>query len=715
MPVTSADHDPADRTVPAGASLVDAWLDALDGATQVPMSAIEIERLLHALVVRLADAARQGRPEEAYAVGQALVAEHFVGADVLGRSLTVLAEYLPAVAVGIAPGGAQPLPPERLTAVYESLSAGYVQALCDTVLSEQESIRRADLQARRIAENALRASETRFRAVFAEAGIGISLADLEGRIVEVNEAFAAMLGYSVSEFSRLRIDDFVHTDDALGLWDAYQAMIAGGLDLLRLEKRFRRKDGGMVWTKLTATLIRDGEGKPRYTLAMVEDISERRRLQDRLEHQAWHDPLTGLPNRALFFDRLGKSFANPYARVGICYLDLDGFKVVNDTLGHYVGDALLVAVAERLDRCVSRQGHLVARMGGDEFVILIEGSTGADQPIALAAEVLAALEAPFDAAGHQLVVSASVGIVERPVAGTSPGDVMRAADTTLYWAKSDGRNRWAVYDPDRNAREMTRNTLSASLRGALERHEFFLEYQPLVGLADGALKGVEALVRWQHPLYGTLPPDQFIGLAEETGAIVPLGRWILDQACTQGREWQLAFPDAHLFVSVNFAARQAWEPAAADEVAEVLERTGLPAGLLQLELTEGAVMTTAGRPLEALQTLSDRGVRIAIDDFGTGYSNLAYLRWLPVHALKLAGPFVEGLRESVDEPIVAALVTLAHGLGLTVTAEGVEDSSQADRLRSMGCDLAQGWYFAKATSAAQITELLEGGGATHTT
>jgi EAL domain-containing protein (putative c-di-GMP-specific phosphodiesterase class I) len=183
----------------------------------------------------------------------------------------------------------------------------------------------------------------------------------------------------------------------------------------------------------------------------------------------------------------------------------------------------------------------------------------------------------------------------------------------------------------------------------------------------------------------------------------------------QGREWQLAFPDAHLFVSVNFAARQAWEPAAADEVAEVLERTGLPAGLLQLELTEGAVMTTAGRPLEALQTLSDRGVRIAIDDFGTGYSNLAYLRWLPVHALKLAGPFVEGLRESVDEPIVAALVTLAHGLGLTVTAEGVEDSSQADRLRGMGCDLAQGWYFAKATSAAQITELLEGGGAANTT
>jgi len=432
----------------------------------------------------------------------------------------------------------------------------------------------------------------------------------------------------------------------------------------------------------------------------------------RFRHQAAHDPLTGLPNRTLFTERLAAGFAAPHRtgrRLGVCFLDLDGFKMINDTLGHHVGDQLLVQVGARL-RCAVGP-HLVARLGGDEFVILVEDTTCTDDVLKVADSALASVAGPFGVDGHELSVSASIGVVERPVAGTTPSEVMRAADITLHWAKSAGKGRWAQFDPERNERELARYALSAAMPKALSHGEFFLDYQPLVSLDTGAVLGLEALVRWRHPHLGLLRPDRFIGLAEETGLIVRLGSTVLADACAQARHWH-DLSQASPFVSVNLAVRQVHDPSLVAVVTDTLDRTGLPPQKLQLEITESAVMSTADEPIHALRTLADLGVRIAIDDFGTGYSNLAYLRDLPVCELKVAGNFVAGLCRGAgasggvtDERILTTLVSLAHDLGLTVTAEGVETAEQAERLRAIGCDAGQGWHFGYPGPADQVAAL----------
>ncbi|MGK5741962.1 putative bifunctional diguanylate cyclase/phosphodiesterase [Micromonospora sp. URMC 103] len=449
--------------------------------------------------------------------------------------------------------------------------------------------------------------------------------------------------------------------------------------------------------------------------AMMARTQAERALRDseaRFRHQATHDPLTDLPNRTLFTERLTAALNEPgrgAQRVGLCFLDLDRFKVVNDSLGHQIGDRLLTTVADRLRRALD--GHLVARLGGDEFVILVEDTGGTDDVVALADTALAAVREPALVDGHELSVTASIGIVERRVAGTTPGDLMRAADSTLHWAKAAGGARWELFDAERNRRELARYALSAAIPTALERGEFYLDYQPLTSLRDGTLLGVEALVRWRHPELGVLRPDSFIGLAEETGLIVQLGGWVLAEACREAEGWSSACRGTAPFVSVNLAVRQVHRPGLVQEVRGLLQRTGLPPERLQLEITESTMMSTTEEPVRALRVLADLGVRIAIDDFGTGYSNLAYLRDLPVTELKVAGEFVAGLRapavepgSRTDERILASLVSLAHALDLTVTAEGVETAGQAERLRAIGCDAGQGWHFGRPAPADRILE-----------
>ncbi len=435
--------------------------------------------------------------------------------------------------------------------------------------------------------------------------------------------------------------------------------------------------------------------------AMMARAQAERALRDseaRFRHQATHDPLTDLPNRTLFTERLAAAIDDA-DRVGVCFLDLDRFKVVNDSLGHQVGDLLLVSVAQRLRGALGE--HLVARLGGDEFVILVERTACTDDVVEVAERALAAVREPALVDGHELTVSASIGIVERPAADTSPMELMRAADSTLHWAKAAGGARWSIFDADRSRRELARYALSAAIPAALDRGEFYLDYQPLTSLRDGRVLGMEALVRWRHPELGVLRPDSFIGLAEETGLIVRLGAWVLAEACQEARRWADASGDAP-FVSVNLAVQQVRRPGLVNEVRKLLRRTGLPPGRLQLEITESTMMSTAEEPVRALRVLADLGVRIAIDDFGTGYCNLAYLRGLPVTELKVAGEFVTGLRDPAEDPdsgraerILAALVSLAHALKVTVTAEGVETAEQAERLRAIGCDAAQGWHFGR--------------------
>jgi len=571
-----------------------------------------------------------------------------------------------------------------------------------------------------------------FRAAFNAAQLAMAIVDRDGRVVSANHALGALLGAapealvstSITDLPSLGLDRSAFRSG--GTWtgrggadDADRARAGAGTGTvtgtreayrMNCTRRLKNPDGHTLWAEITLIpTAHDGEA-----LLSVADVSEQRDLRERLRHLQMHDPVTRLPNRTLFFERLGTALSDTATgRVGICYLDLDGFKAVNDTMGHRVGDELLDAVAQRLTQCAEGGGqrHLAARLGGDEFALLVDGSTGTDQLTALADAALKALQQPFDLGGQRLTVSASIGVVEREAHGTGPTELMQAADTTLYWAKADGKARWTLFDPERNAHRMTRQALSSALRGAVERGEFVLDYQPIVGFDDDSLRGVEALVRWQHPQFGKLGPNRFIGLAEENGAIVPLGRWVLEESCRQARSWMLDHPGPPIYVSVNVAVRQVWDSDLVADVGRVLEETGLPSGLLQLELTESAVMGSAGRPLQALQALSDMGVRIAIDDFGTGYSNLAYLSRLPVRALKLDGTFVRGFRAAqhpnpADETIVTALVRLAHQLGLTVTAECVEGQSQADRLRRIGCDTGQGWHYAKPMPAHCISALL---------
>jgi diguanylate cyclase (GGDEF)-like protein len=468
---------------------------------------------------------------------------------------------------------------------------------------------------------------------------------------------------------------------------------------------------GYSWALRDRTL--DEQEAIRHAALIARDQAEQavRTSEARFRRAALHDPLTGLPNRALFTERLTEICATPAmgARLGVCFVDLDAFKAVNDSLGHRVGDMLLMAAAGRLARLGGECGHLVARFGGDEFVILVEDTTCLEDAVKVADRVLATLGEPFQVDGHDLPITASIGIVERAVSGTDPTDIMRAADMTLHWAKVDGKARWRAFEPQRNTREVARYTLAAAMPAALDRGEFRLLYQPIVNLARGTVDGVEALVRWEHPARGTLTPDQFIDLAEDRGLIVPLGIRLLEQACRQAAAWRAETPDAP-YVSVNLAVRQVRHPGLVADVVAVLDRTGLPPDRLQLEITESAIIENDDETMATLYELANLGVRLAIDDFGTGYSNLAYLRGLPIRGLKLAGPFVSGLgtqtADPADEAIVTTLVSLGHILGLVVTAEEVETAVQAERLRAVGCDAAQGWHFGRPEPAARIRQLL---------
>ncbi|GAA4977596.1 EAL domain-containing protein [Pseudonocardia tropica] len=707
---------------PGPSALADAWVGAIEARGYVSAARADLYAVLSGAAWWFT-AVVEGRAEEAIAeeVGAELVAAHLTDPAALRCSIDVLSAHFAGHTVA----------PERFrrwTTAVGALSTGYARTLRDRTRLEQERISSAAFAARAAAEDARWRSEARYGVVFESSVLGISVADTEGRILEANRTLTAMLGYRPGDLVGRSVFEFIHPEDTPEMWPQIEAMLAGRVGHVRMEKSYFRADGDQVWTELTVSLVRSPDGEPRYLVAMVSDVTERRRLQSRLRHQAEHDPLTGLPNRSLFFTRLETALAGPYgspAPVGVCYLDLDGFKAVNDTLGHDAGDQLLRTVAHRLDAELRPAGHTVARMGGDEFVVLVERCTGVEQLTAVADQALAVVRRPVHVRGREVVVSVSIGIVARPFAVDSgavgaegAAELMQAADTTMYWAKRDGRDRIAVFDPARHANDVHLFELAGRMPGALDRGEFHLAYQPLVSLHDGSVVGVEALARWRTADGERLGPDVFIPLAEQTGLIVPLGLHLLERACTDARSWVDAGADAGLVLSVNVAGQQLRRPDAVTRIADVLERTGWPASSLQLELTESDLMSAAGRPVQALEELSQRGVRIAIDDFGTGYSNLVYLHRLPVDVLKLAGSFVTGQGgpcpadeggppHDVDSPVIlSAMIELAHTLGLSVVAESVETEGQARRLLQLGCDIGQGWHLGSPVPAAEIAARL---------
>ncbi|MEV7502157.1 EAL domain-containing protein [Streptomyces sp. NPDC093018] len=688
------------------------WSRALYPVTSTSLTRAEFEEQLLPLGRRLSELlrARSFDADAAKAVGAALVEAHCTDPEALSRTLDCVDAYLVLYCGGDGPQDELRMRSSRLQ---HAMAAGYAHALRRRTLAEQEAIAQAALRAQGVVAQALHASEARFRAVFEGAAIGIGIADLDGHILQVNEALLRMFGQPQQSLRGRRVQDWTHPDDAPQTWRLYDELVRGEREHYHLEKAFNRPDGTVLWTNLTVSLLRDADGRPQYQLALMEDTTERRLLNLRLRYEATHDALTGLPNRTLFFERLEKVLAaGDGQRFGLCYLDLDGFKTINDSLGHAAGDRLLVEVADRLQSCATAPGEMVARLGGDEFVALTTGP-GTDRTVdELAERIMNALVTPISIDGRDLLVRGSLGIVEGPASERTAAEVLRSADITMYRAKSAGGNRSELADPEADARAITRHGLTTALPTALERGEFFIEYQPLVHLGDGSVRGAEALVRWLHPQHGVLGPDRFIPLAEHTGLIVPLGRWVLEESIRQARAWRVRHggQDAGpLRINVNLSPCQLSHPGLVQDTVDILERAGVTPDALCLEVTESALIGADDDLLKPLRRLAEMGVDIALDDFGTGYSNLANLRRLPVSVLKLDRSFTQGMQQfpadPVDLKIVEGIVTLAHSLDLAVTVEGVETGAQAEQLRVLGCDTAQGWYYARPGPPERLHDL----------
>ncbi len=440
----------------------------------------------------------------------------------------------------------------------------------------------------------------------------------------------------------------------------------------------------------------------------TDEINQFPRRLDQLARQAFRDPLTSLPNRALFMDRLQHALTRTERRgerLAVLFLDLDRFKVVNDSMGHGVGDQLLIGVSQRLSACL-RPEDTIARLGGDEFAILLEDVKDDKGPTSVADRLTAELQQPFSCESREVVITVSIGIAMSTARRTTPEDILRDADLAMYHAKGKGTARYEIFDKSMNAPAQERMDLELDLRNAVSRGEFVLHYQPVVDLPTGRITEVEALVRWKHPRRGLLGPAEFVGLAEETGLIVPLGRWVLHEACRQTRQWQLTSPGTKLAISVNLSARQLQQAGLVEEIAAVLRDTRLDAAALRLEITETVVMHDAPATLAKLEALKALGIQLAIDDFGTGYSSLGYLKRFPVDTLKIDRSFVKGIGTNVEDgAIVRAVITVAKSLNLSVTAEGIETAEQLDHLRALGCDHGQGYFFAKPMPSDRVPSL----------
>jgi len=464
--------------------------------------------------------------------------------------------------------------------------------------------------------------------------------------------------------------------------------------------------GRVRWVRDEAVVVVPEDGSPSHWSGFLVDVTDRRALEEQLQHQAFHDPLTGLANRALFTDRVGHALARSArsrSSLAVLFLDLDDFKMVNDGMGHDAGDTLLVAVGEALQACL-RPMDTAARLGGDEFAVLLEDLEGTEAAGEVADRILGALAHPFPIGGRQVVIGASIGIAGPTTRREGAAEILRNADSAMYAAKREGKGRHETYAPAMHAAAVERLELTGEMRRALERGEFDVHYQPVVRLGDGSISGFEALVRWSHPRRGLVLPGEFISAAEDTGQIVAIGRHVLQVACLQARAWQEATGGAPaLTMSVNVSARQFRDPSLCASVAAALAAAGMEPSTLVLEITESIIMEDSEAALRRLRELKALGVRLAIDDFGTGYSSLSYLRRLPVDVLKMDKSFIHGIGSGGDAYALASMIVrMGETLHLEVVAEGVEQSSQAAALRRMGCGLAQGYHFARPMAAADL-------------
>ena len=573
-----------------------------------------------------------------------------------------------------------------------------------------------DISVRKETEEALRQAHERFQSAFVNAPIGMAMADLEGHITSANPALGRIVGRPAEDLVGQCVHDFTHPDDRDASRSEMQRLVSTGAEGYRIEKRYSHADGGEVWVSVSVSCVRDENGDPSYLIGQVEDVTERRALRERLAYAAIHDPLTALPNRVLFMDRLETALsraARHGRHVGVIFLDLDRFKLVNDGMGHAAGDRLLETVADRL-RASIRPSDTVARFGGDEFVVLCDEIADQSVAVEVAERLTAELHQPVSLGDSEIFVSASAGVALSDLAGIdSAARLLRDADTAMYMAKERGRSRIEVFDPESHGVVLGRMRIRSDLHGALERDELRVYYQPIVALATGRVVGLEALLRWVHPERGLLHPGEFLPVAEESGLIVPMGAWVLEESCRQAVAWEgvrraEGFGVDPINISVNVSPRQLIEEGFVDEVAAIVAGTGIAPEAVWLEITEGALAADTESTLQVLRRLRDVGVRLAIDDFGTGYAWLGHLKSFPVESLKIDRSFVVDLGRSDNDEgtIVRAVIALARSLGLTCVAEGIERPEQLEELRSLGCDFVQGFLLGVPLPAEVLGEHL---------
>jgi diguanylate cyclase (GGDEF)-like protein/PAS domain S-box-containing protein len=560
-------------------------------------------------------------------------------------------------------------------------------------------------------QRTLRESEERFRALLHNSSDVIELLDSRGCIVFVTQAVQRILGYRQEELVGRDAFNLVHPSDLIPVQEELTDLLKEPGGIRRITIRARHKDGSWRWIESTVTNLLD-DPLVGFLVMNYRDVSLRKALESELSHQAFHDSLTQLPNRLLFKDRVQHSLARRTEQsrcLAVLFIDLDNFKAVNDSLGHDAGDQLLVAVTRRLEECL-RPSDTLARLGGDEFAILLEDMLHVADAVLVSERIVETLRAPFDLGNKHVFARASIGIVTDLSPDTDTDQLLRRADTAMYVAKSKGKATYEIFEPHMEDALNRRVRLEADLQKAVDESQFTLHYQPIVELAAGTIYGMEALLRWEHPQRGLVLPLEFIPIAEETGLILPIGRWVLREACRQARQWQIEHGRRRLSVNVNVSAIQLQDAQLAEDVAQALQDSELAPRDLILEITESALMLDTEVLAGNLRGFKENGVRLAIDDFGSAYSSLGYLKRYAFDIIKLDKSFVDGMGTGPQGSVLAgSIVKLSQSLGIQACAEGIESAVQLAELGSLGCELGQGYYFAKPMERQAVPSLLAEG------
>ncbi|MFD9735920.1 putative bifunctional diguanylate cyclase/phosphodiesterase [Umezawaea sp. NPDC059074] len=685
------------------------WTALISSTVLANITRPELEQLLAVFTTQVLQAvsADPHDPELGRRLGRSMVEHDFISSETLERTIAFLGESL------IPHFHLPPTWSGRLVRVLGGLAAGYSDGLRDRTLDEQELSKTAAVIATRRAEAAHYDSETKFRAIFNSSAISMAVLGLADEMLDFNEALLGLLHYERCDLRAVKARDLLHPGDRESIQNVIDQLASGAVEHHRSERRMLRSDGEVVETLLALSLVRKPTGEPAYYVAMIENMNELRALQTQLVRQSLNDVQTGLANRQQYLGWLENAAGTQGpASLALAHFDIDGFRVINDAFGHDVGNRILVDVANHLRAVFDGVGQ-IARIGPDEFGVLVKDPKDTPAVIALVDEALELLTEPVYVDEHGIGVTASVGVVARQSRGVDASELLRCAEITVGWAKADGKAQWALYDRDRDLRDRELCVLAASIPGGLELGEFRVDYEPVVSLADGGLVAVEAKLRWDHPERGLLDPEQFLPLTSSTGMVLRLSRWALERACEDAGRWFAAFGDRAPVLSMDLTARHCQEPELVTEIGHLLQRTGLPAKLLQFELHEALPALITDDQADELDILAGRGVRLILDRLAGGNISSERIRQIPLGGLKFAGCLVHGLDDGanlIDESAATALMKWSGILRMPLMAEGVRSETEAKRLAELGIRWAQGPHFGEAVSADEIHTRLEATG-----